>query len=95
MPEHDWPQPSKNLDNVLQDEHGPAAPSDPVRLVPGRSDAELAADLRKRAGELLAPVCALLDEALKHGLLIQFDSINAQPPLFRYQVNGLRVVKHL
>ena len=51
--------------------------------------------MRKRAGELLAPVCALLDEAMKHGLLIQFDSINAQPPLFRYQVNGLRVVKHL
>jgi hypothetical protein len=80
--------------NVLQDEHGPVAP-DIVRLVTAKSDAEIAAELKQRAMELLAPVCALLDEALRQGLLIQFDSINAQPPFFKYQVNGLRVVKHL
>ena len=94
MSDRDQQQPSENLESVLQDEHGPASP-DPGRLVPGRSDVELAADLKKRAMELLAPVCALLDEAHRHGLLIQFDSIGAQPPLFRYQINGLRVVKHL
>ena len=48
MSDRDQQQPSENLESVLQDEHGPASP-DPVRLVPGRSDVELAADLKKRA----------------------------------------------
>lgn len=45
---------------------------DAVRLVPTKSDADLAAELKDRIRAALAPVCALMDEAAQSHLLVSF-----------------------
>ena len=67
---------------------------DPVKLVPTRPEAEIAAELKAKAKEALAAVTALMDEAVAQGLLIQFDGIQRQPPYYKHEVLNLRVAKH-
>ena len=83
------------LMSAIHDEHGPAAPGGNVaELVPTKPEAEVAADLKRRMEEALAPVCAIMDEAAAKGLQIQYDNIMYfGPPMMRYKVNGLRVVR--
>ena len=40
---------------------------------PSKTDAAVAADLKRDTGELLKKVAALLDEANRHGMRIQFQ----------------------
>ena len=49
-------------------------PNGPVKLVPTRSDAEIAADLRAKIEATMAPVLALMDEANNADLEIQFGT---------------------
>lgn len=65
-----------------------------ARLVPTKSEAEIAADLKRRVDAAMEPVMALFDEAAQHGLLIQWDTIAPAAPYFRHGVRGLRVAKH-
>lgn len=58
------------------------------------TEAEIAADLKRRAVEALAPLLALMDEATSKGFLIQYDGIGPQPPFFRNTVVNLRVAKY-
>lgn len=58
------------------------------------TEAEIAADFKRRAQEAFAPLLALMDEATAAGLLIQFDGIGPQPPFFRNTVVNLRVAKY-
>lgn len=64
-----------------------------AKLVPTKSDADIAADLKAQITAAMVPVLAIFDEAAKHGLLIQWDQINPGPPYFRHDIRGLRVVK--
>lgn len=65
-----------------------------VDLVPTKPDADIGADLKKRMDEALKPVLALMDEAVRSGLVIQFDGIVFMgPPQLRHQINNLRIVK--
>jgi hypothetical protein len=66
----------------------------PVSLVTTRPEADVAADLKRRADEALAPLAALLDEAAANGLLIRWDAIAPSAPYFRHAVIGLRIEKH-
>lgn len=47
--------------------------SEPLSLVPGKTDADLAAEYRKRFAEAIKPVLALVDEASRQGLLLGFE----------------------
>jgi hypothetical protein len=65
-----------------------------LRMVESKpSEAEIAADLKKRFGEAIAPALKIMDEAVAAGLLIQFDGIAVQPPFFKYTVVNLRIEK--
>jgi hypothetical protein len=44
-----------------------------VTVVPGKSDAEKAAELKDRIVEALVPVMEILDEGYKHGLSISYS----------------------
>jgi hypothetical protein len=44
-----------------------------INLVPGKSDAEIARDMAARVVAALVPVCAVMDEARKHGFDISFQ----------------------
>ena len=46
---------------------------DAVQLVPGRPDAEVAADLKNRMQAALIPVLTLMDEATAGGFIAQFQ----------------------
>lgn len=63
------------------------------KLVTTRPEAEIAADLKKRFEEAMGPALEIMDEAIKAGLAIQFDSIQMGAPLYRNKVMNLRVVK--
>jgi hypothetical protein len=65
-----------------------------VTLVPTKPDAEIVADLKARLTVAMAPVLAILDEATAAGLVFQWDNLSPAPPLFKYQIHGLKVVKH-
>lgn len=64
-----------------------------VNLVPTKSDAEVAVELKQKMEEAMKPVCAIMDEAVAHKLVIRFQGIMAGPPYMRHQVIGLEVVK--
>jgi hypothetical protein len=79
---------------TTSDEHGIVAPDDPIRLVPTRSEADIAADIKRKIEEAYVPVCAIMDEAGREGFQVLFDNIIYQgPPQMRHKVNGLRLVK--
>jgi hypothetical protein len=65
-----------------------------VSLVTTRSDAEIAASLKARMLEAMKPVLAIFDEATAAGLIIQWDGLAPEPPFFKHQIQGLRLVKH-
>jgi hypothetical protein len=46
--------------------------SEAIKMVPGKSDAEIARELADRMSAVLAPVCAIMDEARKQGFEINF-----------------------
>jgi len=66
-----------------------------VQLVTTRSDAEIAADIKRRLLEAFKPVLEIFDEASTSGLAIQWDNIKPVSPRYKHEVNGLRVVKYL
>jgi hypothetical protein len=66
-----------------------------VQLVTTRSDAEIAADLKRRLLEAFKPVLEIFDEASSSGLAIQWDNIKPVSPRYKHEVNGLRIVKYL
>lgn len=69
--------------------------TDPIaQLVTTKPEAEIAADLKARLEAAFGPVCELFDEAMSHGLMIQWDGISPGPPYMRHAVRGLRIVKH-
>ena len=66
-----------------------------VQLVTTRSDAEIAADLKRRLLEAFKPVLEIFDEAATSGLAIQWDNIKPVSPRYKHEVNGLRIIKYL
>ena len=64
-----------------------------ARLVPTKSEAEIAADIKKRLEAAFEPVLAIFDEAAQRGLQISWDGI-ALGPAFRHRINGLRIIKN-
>lgn len=58
------------------------------------SEAEIAADLKRRISEAMQPVLEMFDEANRAGFLVRWDGVGPAPPLFKNQVLGLRLEKH-
>ena len=63
------------------------------RLVPGRSDTELAVEYKRRALELLAQLCVIMNEARDGGLVVSFQVNNDQ--FGRFFPQQITVVKPL
>lgn len=63
-----------------------------VDLVPGKSDAEIAADLKARFEEAIKPINAIMDEAAAAGLEIGFNCLRTAPH-FKHQLANFHVVK--
>ena len=63
-------------------------------LVPTRPDAQVAAELKERMRAALHPVCAILDEAIAGGLILEFN-IGQIPPFNKHGIQRLTVTKHL
>jgi hypothetical protein len=62
-----------------------------AKLVPTKSDAEIAADLKRRAVELYGPLIALMDEAKELGFHV---SVACGPgPLGNTQITNLQVAR--
>ncbi len=68
--------------------------SEAIALVPTKPDAEVAADLKHRLAEAMAPALKIFDEAAVAGFIVQWESIAPQAPFYRHGINGLRLVKH-
>jgi len=66
-----------------------------VQLIPTRSDAEIAEELKRKLIEHMRPVLEIFDEAAASGLVIQWDSISPSSPRYKHEVKGLRIVKYL
>ncbi len=66
-----------------------------VQLVTTRSDAEIAADIKRRLLVAFKPALEIFDEAAASGLAIQWDNIKPVSPRYKHEVNGLRIVKYL
>ena len=65
-----------------------------TKLVPTKSEADIAADLKRRFEEAMVPVLDLFDEAASSGLLIQYDGVGVAPPFFKHKILNLRIAKH-
>ncbi|MEJ1978655.1 MAG: hypothetical protein WDN49_23630 [Acetobacteraceae bacterium] len=79
----------------MSDADKPESQDSIVQFVTTRSDAEIAADLKRRVLEDIRPVLQIFDEAAEAGLLIQWDSIKPQLPRYKHEMLGLRIVKYL
>jgi hypothetical protein len=66
-----------------------------VQLLTTQSDAEIAADLKRRLLEDIRPVLQIFDEAAEAGLIVQWDSISPRLPRYKHELLGLRIVKYL
>jgi len=62
-------------------------------LVPPKSDAELAEDIKHRLEAALVPALAIFNEAAKAGLVIQWDSIGPPSAGMPARINGLRCAR--
>jgi hypothetical protein len=62
------------------------------RIVPGKSDVEVAADLKERAKQHLLPLLTLCDEARKSGFRLAFST--AQGPTGDEILTLLRLEKY-
>lgn len=67
-------------------------PRAPVLIAAGKSEAELAAELKAEAIEAVKPLLAVMAKARKAGLLLQWDNIVIDA-YGREQVNGLKLIK--
>jgi hypothetical protein len=74
---------------MSEDEHS----GEIARLVPTKSEAEIAADIKKRVEAAFQPVLAIFDEAALSGLHISWESIGLGPS-FKHQINNLRIIKY-
>ena len=68
-----------------------AGESNIATLVPTKSDADVATELKKRAIEVYEPVLQLLNEAHAAGFEININS--ALAPIGKHMITVLRVVK--
>jgi len=68
-----------------------ASESNIARLIPTKSDAEVTAELKKRAIEVYEPVLQLLNEAHTAGFEISISS--GLTPIGRHMIMLLRVAK--
>jgi len=62
-----------------------------ARIVPTRPDAEIAADLKRRAVELYQPILELCTEAHRGGFEVQIAS--GMGPLGKHVITMLKVMK--
>lgn len=46
--------------------------NEPLTIVPGRPDADTAAELKRRIEQALAPLCEITDEAAAAGFVVNF-----------------------
>ncbi len=69
-----------------------SAIGEPVRLVPSLSDADIAADLKRRMIEAFQPILALCDEAEAKGFVLAYGS--GKGPLGKQVITQLVVAKH-
>ena len=67
--------------------------ADIIRMVPKPTEAERAAEIKRRLTDAMAPVMAIFDEAAQAGLMVQWDSISPVAPMWRHQVVNLRIIK--
>ena len=65
---------------------------DPVRLVPTLSDADIAADLKRRLVEAFEPILALCNEADAKGFVLSYSS--GKGPIGKHVITQLIVAKH-
>lgn len=65
--------------------------NEPLSIVPGASDADRAADFKKRAIDLYGPILELCTEAEKFGFELQIQS--GKGPLGKHTITRLAVVK--
>jgi hypothetical protein len=73
----------------------PLRATEVVQLVPTKPEAEIAAELKKRLEEAFKPIAALIDEAAKQGLQVQWDQFAPGPPWApHHTLVGLRLVRH-
>jgi hypothetical protein len=62
-----------------------------AKLVPTKPDAEVAADLKRRAVEIYQPVLELCTEA--HSLGFEVQVMSGMGPLGKHIITGLKVAK--
>jgi hypothetical protein len=62
-------------------------------IVPGRSDAEVAAELRERLNVALGAVVSIMDDANAHGLQVSFQL--GRDSYGRNRINELGIVRPL
>jgi len=67
--------------------------NDPLTIIPGRPDREIATDLRTRVSAALQPILALMEEAAQDGFTIQFN-LNVDWATKRATLQQLAIVKH-
>lgn len=73
--------------------HDAGAPTRIAQLVPTKSEADIAADIKRRMEAALTEhIAPIFDEAAKQGLQVQFQ-IMAMPPTFRHKAVNVQVNK--
>lgn len=62
-------------------------------IASGKSEAERAAEHRKKVEDASVALCAAMDDALADGFVVNF-SIAPAPPTMRHKMVGITVAKH-
>jgi hypothetical protein len=62
-----------------------------LEIVPGKPDAEIAAEIRVAFEAKLTEVCKMLDDAERDGFSVQFQT--AKGPLGRWIIGALQIAK--
>jgi hypothetical protein len=79
-------------DSLLQQWDGSAGAPTVAQLVPTKSDADRAGDLKAQLHAAWLPILALMDEAAKAGFLVRWAAV--QPNLFgKHELIDLHLVK--
>lgn len=74
-------------------EYDPAKPFTPAIVPMIKTEADIVADFRQRASEIMKQFCLLMDEANKAGFRIQFQGIVFNPAMMRNEVIDLHLSK--